>query len=65
MRSLYSASWPNVPTLVIFICLVLVTRHVHALGRIPDKTCGYWPAQIIQPERKLRSAAAFLNKYIP
>lgn len=63
MRCLYSASWPTVSTLVIFVFHVLLTRHVRALGRIPDKTCGYWPAEIIQLEHKLRSAAAFLNKY--
>lgn len=63
MRSLHSARWPNVSTLIIFVFHVLLTRHVHALGRIPDKTCGYWPAEITQLECKLRSAAAFLNKY--
>lgn len=63
MRSLYSASWPSVPTLVIFVCHVLLARHVCALGRIPDKTCGYLLAEIIQLEHKLRSAAAFLSKY--
>lgn len=38
MRSLYSASWPNASTLVIFGFHVLLTRHVRALGRKPDKT---------------------------
>lgn len=63
MRSLYSVSWPNVSTLVIFGFHVLLTRHVRALGRKPDKTCGYWPTEISQLECKLRSAVAFLSKY--
>lgn len=63
MRYLNSLSWPNVSTLVIFGFHVLLTRHVPALGRKPDKTCGYWPTEISQLECKLRSAVAFLNKY--
>lgn len=63
MRSLYSESWPNVSTLVIFGFRMLLTRHAHALGRKPDKTCGYWTTEISQLECKLRSAVAFLNKY--
>lgn len=63
MRSWYSVSWPNVSTFVIFVFHELLTRHVRALGSIPDSTCGCWPAEIIQLEHKLRSAAAFLNRY--
>lgn len=48
MRSLYFLSWPNVSILVIFGFHVLLTRHVRALGRKPDKTCGYWPREIPQ-----------------
>lgn len=63
MRSFHAVSWPNVSTLVIFGFHVLLTGHVHALGRKPDKTCGYWPTEISQLECKLRSAVSFLNKY--